>query len=92
MSTIATPFALQVLTPLLEPIAAAILSVKFCFRLCHHRNSYPISPRFSWQENAAPATFTDSLRTALEKAATDAGVYVLQLLDEADSTSLTDLW
>ena len=63
-------------------------------------NLLSISPRFSWQEIqgaviTVPATFTDARRTALENAATDAGVNVLQLLDKsgaAATTTTTDLW
>ncbi|KDR73184.1 hypothetical protein GALMADRAFT_72563 [Galerina marginata CBS 339.88] len=44
---------------------------------------------------SVPSTFTDSQKTALEKAAAGAGVTVLQLLDEAGAaaaTTTTSLW
>ncbi len=42
-----------------------------------------------------PSTFTDAQKVALEKAAEDAGVTVLQLLDEAGAaaaTTTTTIW
>jgi len=38
---------------------------------------------------SAPSTFTDIQKDTLEKAASDAGVNVLQLLDEAGATAAT---
>ena len=56
-----------------------------------------LGKKFQGAVITVPATFTDAQHTALEEAATDAGVKVLQLLllDEvgaAAATTTTDLW
>ena len=77
-SALATPFASHTPTRHSEPIAADRIL----------RISYPIGPGFLSLSNVHRQS------TALEKAATDAGIHVLQSLDEvgtATTTIFTDL-
>ena len=99
-SALTTPFASHAPTPRSEPIAAErILSVSevatiFIKSLIQSAQDF-LGKKIQGAVITVPATFTDAQRTALEKAATDAGVIVLQLLDEAGAaaaTTTTDLW
>ena len=99
-SALATPIASHAPTPRSEPIAAErILSVSdvatiFIKSLIQSAQDF-LGKKIQGAVITVPATFTDAQRTALEKAATNAGVNVLQLLDEAGAaaaTTTTDLW
>ena len=99
-SALATPIASHAPTPRSEPIAAErILSVSdvatiFIKSLIQSAQDF-LGKKIQGAVITVPVTFTDAQRTALEKAATDAGVNVLQLLDEAGAaaaTTTTDLW
>ena len=99
-SALATPVASHAPTPRSEPIAAErILSVSdvatiFIKSLIQSAQDF-LGKKVQGAVITVPATFTDAQRTAFEKAATDAGVDVLQLLDEAGAaaaTTTTDIW
>jgi heat shock 70kDa protein 1/2/6/8 len=99
-SALATPAASHAPTPRSEPLAAErILSVSdvatiFIKSLIQSAEDF-LGKKIQGAVITVPATFTDSQRTALEKAASNAGVNVLQLLDEAGAaaaTTTTDLW
>jgi heat shock protein 1/8 len=99
-SALTTPFASHAPTPRSEPVSAErILSVSevatiFFKSLIQSAEDF-LGKKIKGAVITVPATFTDSQRTALEKAATDAGINVLQLLDEAGAaaaTTTTDLW
>jgi len=99
-SALTTPAASHAPTPRSEPIPAErILSVSdvttiFIKSLIQSAEDF-LGKKIQGTVITVPATFTDAQRTALEKAATDAGVNVLQLLDEAGAaaaTTTTDLW
>ena len=99
-SALATPAASHAPTPRSEPIATErILSVSdvttiFIKSLIQSAEDF-LGKKIQGAVITVPATFTDDQRTALERAATDAGVNVLQLLDEAGAaaaTTTTDLW
>ena len=95
-----TPAASHAPTPRSEPIVTErILSVSdvttiFIKSLIQSAEDF-LGKKVQGAVITVPATFTGAQRTALEKAATDAGVHVLQLLDEAGAaaaTTTTDLW
>ena len=99
-SALATPAASHAPTPRSEPLATErILSVSdvatiFIKSLIQSAEDF-LGKKIQGAVITVPATFTDSQRTALEKAASNAGVNVLQLLDEAGAaaaTTTTDLW
>ena len=99
-STLNTPAASHAPTPRSEPIIAErILSVSdvatiFIKSLIQSAEDF-LGKKIQGAVITVPASFNDAQRTALENAATDAGVNVLQLLDEpgaAAATTTTDLW
>ena len=99
-SALTTPAASHAPTPRSEPIVAErVLSVSdvttiFIRSLVQSAEDF-LGKQIQGAVITVPAIFTDAQRTALEKAATDAGINVLQLLDEvgaAAATTTTDLW
>ncbi|KAF8154933.1 Hsp70 protein-domain-containing protein [Crassisporium funariophilum] len=99
-SAYTTPAASHAPTPRSEPTPAErVLSVSevttiFIKSLVQSAEDF-LGKKIEGAVISVPADFTDAQRNALEKAATDAGVNVLQLLDEAGAaaaTTTTDLW
>ncbi|PPQ66230.1 hypothetical protein CVT26_010931 [Gymnopilus dilepis] len=99
-SNVGTPAASHVPTPKSEPTPAErILTVSevtsiFLKSLVQSAQDFLGKP-IQGAVISVPATFTDAQRAALEKAANDAGINVLQLLDDAGAaaaTTTTPLW
>jgi len=99
-SQLNTPAASHAPTPRSEPIPAErILSVSevatiFIKSLIQSAEDF-LGKKVQGAVITAPTWFSDTQRAALEKAASDAGVNILQLLDEAGAaaaTTTTDIW
>ncbi|KAG6829652.1 hypothetical protein H0H87_010593 [Tephrocybe sp. NHM501043] len=95
-----TPAASHAPTPRSEPVPAErILSVSevatmFIASLVESAENF-LGKKVQGAVITVPTAFTDAQKDALEKAATAAGVHVLQLLDEAGAAAVTttsDLW
>ncbi|TRM62782.1 Hsp70 protein-domain-containing protein [Schizophyllum amplum] len=95
-----TPAASALATPASEPVPGErILTVSevttiFIKSLIQSAEDF-MGTKVQGAVITVPTWFTDSQRTALEKAATDAGVHVMQLLDEGSATvpaTTADAW
>ncbi|EDQ99423.1 uncharacterized protein LACBIDRAFT_192317 [Laccaria bicolor S238N-H82] len=99
-SQLNTPAASHAPTPRSEPIPAErILTVSevttiFIKSLIQSAEDF-LGKKIQGAVITVPASFSDTQRAALERAASDAGVKILQLLDEAGAaaaTTTTDVW
>ncbi|GLB39791.1 putative hsp70 protein [Lyophyllum shimeji] len=99
-SAFTTPAASQAATPRSEPVPAErILTVSevntmFLASLVESAENF-LGKKGLGAVITVPTAFTEAQKDALEKAATDAGVHVLQLLDEAGAAAVTttsDIW
>ncbi|KAF9461054.1 Hsp70 protein-domain-containing protein [Collybia nuda] len=99
-STFNTPLASHVATPRSEPIPATrILTVSevatmFLASLLESAEDF-LGRKVTGAVITVPTSFSPAQKAALEKAATDAGVHVLQLLEEAGAavaTTTSPLW